>query len=672
MVEPHRIPYDLMPAITATLMYVVLIFFAIALFYGVYRRFRVWRAGKPEGVWDNVWVRLGRLVKNALGQRKVVKRTYPGVMHLLIYAGMVTLFIGTTIVFFDIDIFIAFFRTQILRGNFYLLFEYVLDIFGVFAVVGLLVAIYRRAVSRPANLPSSWDDVYILSILLVICVTGFIMEGLRLAIDKPEWARFSPVGYRLALLFVRAGLVGLPGTYIYQGLWWFHAILAFAGVASIPYTKLFHLITSPLNAFFSPLRSPGELSTPFDLRQLMESGSFDIKVGASGIDDFSWKQRLSFDSCTVCGRCSNACPATASGTLLSPMHLILKLRDHMFDAFSKPNGGKALHGGVIDSEELWACTACRACVSECPVLIEHIDSIVEMRRHLVAEGKLDRKKRDLLTNLTNVANPYGMPPTERAKWAEGLGVPTVQQGGDFEMVYWVGCAGSYDPRNQNVSRAMVKILRAGRVKFGILGNEEKCNCEVARRVGEEGRFQQGALELIEILKKYGVRKIVTQCPHCFNTFKNEYPKFGADFEVVHHSQLIAQLIRDGRLNLRKGLDRVVTFHDPCYLGRFNDVYVPPREVISSLSPKRLVEMERCRENSFCCGGGGGNFWYTVELKKKASVIRMEEAQKLNPDVVGAACPFCISMFEDAVNVLNVADKTVVRDVAELVAEMLET
>jgi Fe-S oxidoreductase/nitrate reductase gamma subunit len=650
-------------------MYVVLSGFAAVFLYGLYRRVRIYFKGCGPPKFDRIQERVFRTIANVFVQRKVVKKIYPGLMHILIYSGIFVLFIGTTLVMIDNDFWVPLFHQQILVGYFYLTFESFLDAFGLVAISGLLIAIIRRVVFRPTNLPTSRDDVFIFSILIVILSTGYLLEGIRLAVDKPAWATWSFVGYRVALLLESRGLDGPGIVSFYQGLWWFHALLAFLAVASIPYTKLFHVFTSPLNALFIHLRPKGQLSTPFDLRQLLASGNFDVKVGAAAIADFSWQQRLSFDSCTQCGRCTNACPATASGTPLSPMHLILKLRDLMLTQ-SRLDGGSSVIPDIVNPEELWACTTCRACVSECPVLIDHVDAIVDMRRHLVGEGKLDRAKRDLLMNLNNVANPYGLPQSDRMKWAEGLDVKTAKEQPEFDILYWVGCSGSYDPRNQTVSKAIVKILQAAKIRFVILGTEEKCNCEVARRVGEEGRFQQSAIELVELFKKYNVRTVLTQCPHCFNTFKNEYPEFGTDFQVIHHSQFIEQLIKAGKLKLKPGTDKVVTFHDPCYLGRHNDVFGSPRKVISSLGPRAIREMKRSREDSFCCGAGGANFWYKVEQKRKVGTIRFEEAQQTQANVLATACPFCTSMLEDASVSANAKESVAVRDVAELVADQI--
>ena len=670
MLEPHRITYDLMPALTYLFMYAVVSGFAVVFLYGVYRRLRVYFKGSTPTGFDHVPQRVFRAVLNVFAQRKVVKKTYPGLMHILIYSGIIVLFIGTTLVMIDSDLWVPLFHQQILVGYFYLFFEFFLDAFGLVAIAGLLIAIFRRVLLKPANLPTSWDDVFIFSILIVILCTGYLLEGIRLAVDKPAWAAWSFVGYRVALFLERSGFVGPGLEAFYQRLWWFHALLAFTAVASIPYTKLFHIFTSPLNAISTHLRPRGQLSTPFDLRQLLASGSFDVKVGASAITDFSWQQRLSFDSCTQCGRCTNACPATAAGTLLSPMHLMLKLRDVMLRQ-TRLDGGTSVLPDIVNPEELWACTTCRACVNQCPVLIDHIDAIVDMRRHLVGEGKLERAKRDLLSNLNNVSNPYGLPQSDRMKWAEGLGVKTVTDQPEFDVLYWVGCSGSYDPRNQSVSRAMVKILRAANVNFVTLGNEEKCNCEVARRLGEEGRFQQTVMESAELFKKYKVKTLLTQCPHCFNTFRNEYPEFGVDLKVIHHSQFIEQLIKTGKLKLKQGSGKTVTFHDPCYLGRYNDVFEPPREVISAVGPLAIKEMKRSRSDSFCCGAGGGNSWYKVELKKKVSAIRLEEAQRTQANILATACPFCTSMLEDATAAAGVKESIAVRDIAELVAEQIE-
>ena len=605
---------------------------------GIRRHVRVWKQGRAEQVSGTAFSRLERLLYFGIAQAKVLDKRFNGTMHALI-----------SIVGF-----------LLLLGMFFPVLEDAVGYLALLFGLGLVLLEFKRLKSTGPPLETAWEDSFVFGVIIAMAASGFLMMGVN------TWAWNSPVGDVLSPIFAPLGPKALVE--LYPTLFLIHSALVFSLIAYIPNSRLIHLITSPLNVYCAPIAVKGEMTTPFDLKQMMESGNFDVKVGASNINDFTWRQKLSFDACTLCLRCSDACPATASGTKLSPMHLILKLKNLELQS---PDTAKQLHGQTVDPEELWACTTCRACVEECPVLIHHVGAICDMRRHLMAEGKVDKKKRDLLTFLTTVGNTYGLSSADRMRWAEGLDVKLYGDEPEQEFLYWVGCAGSYDTRNQMVSRALVKIMNAAQIRFGILGNEEKCNCEVARRVGEEGRFQQTAMELIELMNKRGVKKIVTQCPHCYNTFKNEYPRFGSKFEVIHHTQLIARLLRDGRLNFTKGIDQTIAYHDPCYLGRYNDEYESPRAVIRALCNGRLVELPRSRAKSFCCGGGGGNTWYTVDAEKKCSVMRIEEAQRLAPNVLAAACPYCISMFEDASKVLGTSEKMSVRDIAELVAEALE-
>jgi len=605
---------------------------------GIRRHVQAWRQGKAEQIQGTTLSRLKRLVYFGLAQAKILDKKYNGTMHALI-----------SIVGF-----------LLLLGMFFPMLEGIVGYLALLFALGLILLEYKRLRATGPPLETAWEDSFVFGIIVAMAVSGFLMMGIN------TWAWNSPAGDVLSPLFTPLGPKVLVD--LYPSLFLIHSALVFSLIAYIPNSRLIHLITSPTNVYCAPITIKGEMMTPFDLKQMMESGNFDVKVGASEINDFTWRQKLSFDACTLCQRCSDACPAKASGTKLSPMHLILKLKNL---ELQPPDTMKQLHGQTVDPEELWACTTCRACVQECPVLIHHVDAICDMRRHLMTEGKVDKKKRDLLTFLTTVGNTYGLATSDRTKWAEGLDVKPYGDEPDQEFLYWVGCAGSYDTRNQMVSRALVKIMKAAQIKFGILGNDEKCNCEVARRVGEEGRFQQAAMELIDLMNKRGVKKIVTQCPHCYNTFKNEYPRFGATFQVIHHSQLIAQLLREGKLKLKKGIEQTIAYHDPCYLGRYNDEYEAPRNIIRTLSNGKLVELPRSRAKSFCCGGGGGNTWYTVEAEKKCSVIRIDEAQQLAPNILAAACPYCISMFEDASKVLGTSEKMPIRDIAELVAEALE-
>ena len=617
--------------------WVIAVIAAYLFLSGIRRHVRAWNQGRPEKIVGTRLSRVRRLISIGLAQSKVLNKKFNGITHVLISV------IGFVL----------------LLGMFFPILEAIVGYLALLFGAGLVLLEYKRLRPSGQRLETAWEDTYVYGVIVAMAVSGFLMMGVD------TWAWQSPVGSVLSPLFLTLGPKALVE--IYPSLWLIHSALVFSLIAYIPNSRLIHLATSPLNIYYNPITVKGELSTPFDLKQMMETGNFDVKVGAAGINDFTWRQKLSFDACTLCVRCTDACPATASGTKLSPMHLILKLKSYELSS----DGGRHLHGDVIDPEELWACTTCRACVQECPVLIQHVEAIVDMRRHLMAEGKVDRKKRDLITSLSTVGNPYGLSTADRMKWAEGLDVKLWGQEPDQEFLYWVGCAGAYDMRNQMVSRSLVKIMNAAGIRFGVLGNEERCNCEVARRVGEEGRFQQAAMELIEMMNKRGVKKIITQCPHCFNTFKNEYSRFGAKFEVLHHTQLIAKLIHDGKLKLKDGEARTIAFHDPCYLGRYNDEYDAPREAIRTVSAGKLVELPRSRTKSFCCGGGGGNAWYSVDAKKKTGVIRIEEAQQVGPNILAAACPYCISMLEDASKALGTSESMPIKDVAELVAAALE-
>lgn len=435
-------------------------------------------------------------------------------------------------------------------------------------------------------------------------------------------------------------------------------------IAIWPYTKLVHVLTSTLNIAVSPTKQMGKLSTPFSLAKLLDSGEFQTPPNATSSMSFKPMQRLSLDACTNCGRCQEVCPAYASGRDLSPRLVVQDLGADMrhnekADVFSSD---------VIREQELWSCTACNACVDACPVFINPLDFIIEFRRTLVADGKLDKMKRTFLENIARTNNPYGLPQNDRQSWLEGLNVPTVQENPSAEYLYWIGCHGSYDPRARKITKSVVKILKAASVNFAVLGNEEACTGESVRRLGEEAKFQELVMKNLETIRSAGVKKIVVHCAHCFNTFLNEYPEFGAEFTVVHHSQLINELIKGGKLKPGEVRSKV-TFHDPCNLGRMNGVFEDPRQVLQSTKGLELIEMKRNRGDSFCCGGGGANVWYEVPEKKKIGVIRVEEAIGTGAETLAVACPFCITMFEDGAKALG-NENLAVKDIAEIIAETL--
>ena len=633
---------------------------AIAVFaYGMWQRITLWRAGGPENRFDHVPRRLRLVALHALGQARTLSQAYPGVMHATMFWGFLALFMGTVLATVDYDITLPLFGYKLLKGDFYLCYETVLDLFGLFFVIGLGMAVWRRFGVRPHNVDPTARFAAVLALLFVINVTGFVMEAARLAVVQPAWARWSPVGYALGQTMLAAGMSEAALRSTHLSVWIFHAVLALGFIAIIPYSYFVHLITTPLNIFFAKLTPRGAIAA---IPNIEEAEA----LGVSKLEEFSWKRRLDFDACVECGRCQAACPAYLSGTALSPKRIIVKLKRHLHGELAGP-----IHGELIKPEELWACTTCMACVQECPAFIDIVDTIIDLRRYLaLSEGALPSTAPQSLQNIQRAGNPWGLPAGERLAWAQGLDVPVLEEGMDVEYLYWVGCSASYDRRNQAIARAVVKILKAAGVSFAVLA-EERCHAEVARRLGEEYLYQTVAQENIENLNRYGVRKVITHCPHCFNTIKNEFPQFGGTYEVVHHSVLIQELIASGRIKPKKTLDATVVFHDSCYLGRYNGIMDAPRDVARAVPGLRVIDPPRTRERGLCCGGGGGHMWMEVKSEKRVNVIRVEELLATRANVVGTACPFCLAMVDLGRKVKEAEETLAVKDVSELVAESLE-
>lgn len=690
-----------MPHDTALWMYLLTAVAVGVFLYGFYEMVQVWRKGRAwkPGDWK---VGLQRLVTGVATHRKFMQDRKPGTMHAWILYGFVVLFIGTAIVAIDADLFEHLLKEKLLFGKPYLVYEFVLDAFGVVFLLGVGTAMARRA-NPPKHLHKTalpeapkWlpfgGDAYALLFLAGIGVTGFLMEGLRLQhqiqVDGITYASWSFVGNVVGLAF--ASLTPDQMLAVYPILWWTHFALWSSVLAVLPWTKFKHIVTSSLNLYFhDPTRqSRPELGTPFNLQKVIESGATDIPpVGVATIRDFTWKDRLSFDACTNCGRCESQCPATAAGRPLSPRKLIQDLkaemwRDHRSGAAEAPQLATTDGvGSALREATLWSCTTCRACVTACPVDIEHVDIILEMRRGLVMQSRLDEHQQKLLVNLTNAGNPYGFPAADRPNWMAqlppGVVVPTMADakaaGKQPEWLWWVGCSGSFDPRNQKVTTAVATILNAAGVDFAILGAEERCNGDPARRLGEEGRFQTMAMENIATLQGYGVTKVIAQCPHCFNTLRNEYPEFGAKLEVVHHTQLIERLIADKKLPLKDGKEVAITYHDSCYLMRHNGVADAPRNVLRKANNGMpVLEMAQNREQGLCCGAGGSNMWYEIkEETERINVIRAKQAAETGADTVATACPFCLTMMTDGLSLTGQEGKMQARDLAEIVADHLD-
>jgi Fe-S oxidoreductase/nitrate reductase gamma subunit len=624
----------------------------------VARRARLWAQG-CEGEWERdprVWLR--RLLEHGLAQRRVRRRRVGGPMHVLLFSGFLVLLIGTTLLFIaDRG------PVQFHQGAYYLVYELVMDLFGVALILGCVLALHRRLAARPASLGHRRSDYYLLSLLLLVGITGFLVEGLRLRWDgtAPVVARWSPIGAAVA-----AGSQSLLSTAgarsAHLALWWVHTVLIAVFFSTFALTRFLHVVTGTLNLMLRPSRPAGALPTT-SLEAVERTG----RMGTSEISHLARQQLLSLDACMECGRCEEACPAFASGKPLSPKQVVIDLRGAM-----ERNGEAPQEGGASDlpiaAETLWACTMCQACVFECPVLIGHVDLIADMRRYRVGEGQLAGPPGQALRRLGSQGNPFGQPPGERAAWAEGLAVPTVEENPDFDILLWVGCAASYDPRARKVARATAMLLQRAGVSFAVLGKAERCTGDPARRLGEEFLFQQLAGENAGRLAALEGRRIVTPCPHCLNTLRNEYGEFGAVVDVLHHSQLLATLVREGRLRPEgKGDVRQVTLHDPCYLARVNGETAAPRELIAT-SGAELREMPRRGDRTFCCGAGGGRMWFEEPPAQRVNRLRAEEAAATGAGALITGCPFCVNMMTDGVAGIGADERLRVLDVAELLLE----
>jgi Fe-S oxidoreductase len=464
--------------------------------------------------------------------------------------------------------------------------------------------------------------------------------------------------------------------------WWLHIVGVLGFLNYLPYSKHLHVLSSVPNVFFAKLEPRGTL------KALNLQDEALTKFGASDVEDFTWKQLLDGYSCTECGRCDSACPANNTGKLLSPRKIMIETRRRLMEkapilnnpksqiplltSLAKGSLDKHLVDDYITEEELWACTSCLACVQECPVQIEHTDAIVDMRRYLVLdESRFPKELQLTFQNLERNFAPWGFSHSSRADWADGLSIPLLSEKRDAEFLFWVGCAGAYDARYKKVTQSFARVMQTAGVNFAILGTEEKCNGDPARRAGNEYLAQMLMTENIGTLNGYGVKKIVTTCPHCFNVLKNEYPELGGNYEVFHHSEFLMNLVRVGRIRLTKEQQTRITFHDPCYLGRYNQMYDEPRRTLISIPGTEMVEMSRSREKSFCCGAGGGRMFMEERAGKRINIERTEEALRLNPNVIGTACPFCMTMLTDGVKEKDTFGSVQVKDIAELVLDAAE-
>ncbi|MCA9231078.1 MAG: (Fe-S)-binding protein [Planctomycetales bacterium] len=664
---------------------VVGILLIAALAVGLHRRWKRWRLlGTAELRTDQPLKRLARVLKSGLGQRRVAEHKYAGAMHGLIFVGFTLLFIGTCLVAVERDIaqlLLGLRPVAFLKGSFYTVFSFVLDLAGVMVLVGCAMALVRRYVVKPSYLAGRPAYGFWVVLLLLVTLSGFYVEAARIAhagfviqgeaIVETEptverWA--SPVGYALAQLLPKEAVTPAVQHTI---VWWSHGLLSLGFILGFAFGVMRHAITGLANIYFAPLA--GSHGTLQPIPNMEEAESF----GVTSIDQFSWKTLFNSDCCVSCGRCEINCPASITGKPLSPRRIMLSINKAWEEATDNLHAGKPIEefepivDEFVSTDELWSCTTCGACMQQCPVSIEHIPAIVDLRRSLVMmESRFPEEAQLTLTNLENAGNPWGLDNESRADWGKDLKLPTIAEEPNPEVLFWVGCAGSFDVGAKPTSRALVKILNAAGVRFAILGSEERCCGDPARRIGHEYLYNILAEMAIETLNGYGVKKIVATCPHCLHTLLNEYPQLGGHYEVVHHTDYIAELIAAGRLSELSGEGGPSTvYHDSCYLGRHNGVYDSPRSLVRSAGLP-LVEMQRKGAESFCCGAGGGRMWMEETLgDKKINIERSEEAIETGAQQIAVACPFCKTMMSDGVKEKGREDIQV-QDIAVLLAEKL--
>ena len=635
------------------------LFTAVALavlVYGFLRRLKIYRLGRPVERTDQPLARTVEMVRTMLLQTRVLRVTGPGLAHALFFWGFFLLFIGTGLIVVQADFTALFFDYVFLKGTFYKVFSVTLDLAGLIAIVMLLGLFVRRWVMRPPGLESKTDDMVMHGLLLTILITGFVIEGARMAVTELDTplAAWSPVGLAVAKLM--AGISPELLLDLHRGLWWFHLLLALLFIGLMPFTKLRHIVTTGVSAFFADRGPTGKLVTLDLENEAAES------FGAAKVTDLTWKDIFDTDACTSCKRCQDRCPAYTTDKPLSPMQVVARIGEV---ATGNPEASLI---EAVGRDAIWSCTTCRACQDICPAGIEHVGKIVEMRRNLVLmEGEFPGD--EVMTAMEQLevnGNPLGLGYASRGDWAEGLGLSSPEES---DILYFPGCYGSFDKRNIAVAKSFVSLCQAAGVRVAILGKEEKCCGEPARKMGNEYLYQTLAAENIATIQGYGIKKIVTTCPHCFNTLNKDYRDLGLDCEVQPHPDFLAELIAQGKL-LVDGDPFACTYHDSCYLGRHNNIYDTPRELIE-LAGGEIAEMEKNREQSFCCSAGGGRILAEEKLGTRINIKRVKMAAATGAGLLLANCPFCLTMFEDGVKGANIEESLKPKDIAEVLAERLQ-
>jgi Fe-S oxidoreductase/nitrate reductase gamma subunit len=645
--------------------YALMVITFIALIYGLKKRYAMWKIGKasPINFTKRLGERIGFFISNGIFHKSILREAYPGWMHFFIFWGFLILAIATGLIALQDDFLRLIFGIEFIKGDFYLIFSFMTDLAGILAIIGILMAVWRRYVTKPERLDNKPDDLIVLMWILAVLVTGFLTEAARLAADPKPYEVWSFVGWFLKSIFPSAekGVTYIP----HAVMWYLHMLLSFGLIVYVAYSRLLHIITSSLNMMFRGVEdNPRGAIVPIEDFENAE------EFGVNSIEGFTWKQIFDLDACTRCGRCQDLCPAFATDKPLSPKQFIQDLKTEWERIGA---GGAKNEDGIIDTvikeETLWSCTACLACQVNCPVSIPTFDKNIEMRRYLTLTlSKTTSETRLLFKNLQQKSDPYGMGKRQRTEWTEGLEIKKAAEE-EVEYLYWVGCVASLDDRNRKIAKAFSKILTQAGVSFGILGQDEMCCGDPARRCGNEELYLGIAQGNVELLNEMGIKKIITTCPHCYHTLKNEYPQLGGNFEVYHQADFIAKLLREGKLKINPTIEGTITFHDPCYLGRINGIFDEARDVVDKVKQGNFVEMGRNHDRSFCCGGGGGRIWME-EHHGRINHKRIEEAIEISANTVVTACPYCLIMMEDAIKDKEKSETMKALDLSEVVVKGL--
>ncbi|WIG41874.1 heterodisulfide reductase-related iron-sulfur binding cluster [Bacillus toyonensis] len=635
---------------------------------------------------------------NVFGQKKLLKDKKSGIIHVMFFYGFILVQFGA------IDFVWKGLApgSHLPLGPLYPAFTFFQEIVTLVILIAVFWAFHRRYVEKLVRLKRNFKSGLVLIFIGGLMISVLLGNGMGIIWHGEELSWSEPIASAIAYVF--SGINETVAISVFYFSWWVHLLILLTFLVYVPQSKHAHLIAGPANVFFGRFSNPGKLEKIDFEDETQET------FGVGKIEDFRQNQLIDLYACVECGRCTNMCPATGTGKMLSPMDLILKLRDHLTDkgaavtskapwvpvvAFNNTQGNQlammaagkgqqesaatalaydpSLIGDVITEEEIWACTTCRNCEDQCPVMNEHVDKIIDLRRYLVlTEGKMDAEAQRAMTNIERQGNPWGLNRKERETWRQGddeVTVPTVKEkskaGEEFEYLFWVGSMGSYDNRSQKIAISFAKLMNEAGVSFAILGNKEKNSGDTPRRLGNEFVFQEMATKNIEEFEKAGVKKIVTIDPHAYNTFKNEYPDFGLQAEVYHHTELLAQWVKEGLLKPVHAIEETVTYHDSCYLGRYNEVYEAPRDILKAIPGVNLVEMARNRETGMCCGAGGGLMWMEETTGSRINVARTEQALAVQPSIIGTGCPYCLTMISDGTKAKEVEEKVQTLDVTEI-------